>query len=107
MALVSSSVHLVEGAVRNNTNQRLILTVTSSRLLLFQMTLEDQEVGLMDSSQITLSALVPKACVRFCVHPLSEVSVSLSLLGLSKVSLFAVKGKHSGTTHLPNARTPN
>ena len=87
MALVSSSVHLVEGAVRNNTHQRLILTVTCSRLLLFQMTLEDQEVGLIWIPLRLLFLLWFPKHVRFCVHPLSEISVSLSPLGLSKVSL--------------------
>ena len=47
MALVSSRVHLVEGAARNNIYQCLILTVSCSQLLLFQMTLENQEVGLI------------------------------------------------------------
>lgn len=106
MALVSSSVHLVEGAVRNNTNQRLILTVTSSLLLLFQMTLEDQEVGLIWIPLRLLFLLWFPKHVRFCVHPLSEISVSLSPLGLSKVSLFAVKGKHSGSSS-SECRTPN
>ena len=47
MALVNSRVHLVESAARNNIYQCLILTVSCSQLLLFQMTLEDQEVGLI------------------------------------------------------------